>query len=438
MTTTHPHQRIVLLGLVLLSLGARFAVLKDNLWRLGEDVDDYLRLAENLSEWGTFGSEDGPTAYRPPLYPMLLAPAYWLQRTLVLAWGWRLMAIAFPHLCLGAGTAVLTWRAAKKLDLQDWSILAGVLVAIDPLLLHHCRLAMTETLAAFLFAAGSNLLLSSDSGSRPMRTIAAGFVLGLGMLCRTTLWSFTAVAVFAAVLFRPTARSDRVKWAGLLLTAALAVQAPWTVRNWIALGRPVLTTTHGGYTLLLGNNDVFYDEVIETSWSRTWPGDSLSDWQEQVHRESGAGSELEYNSFCYRLAWDTIRSRPRDFLLSIGYRIVSFWRFAPRETEYYRWWVRLGCALFYVPELLLMIIGVAGRRAWRWPGVLLPTALLSFTLVHAVYWSDMRMRATIMPAVAILAAMGMERVTGLFNRQPGGGTLKVGELNGGTVKRLNC
>ncbi|MBI3462273.1 MAG: glycosyltransferase family 39 protein [Planctomycetes bacterium] len=418
MTTTHSHQRTVLLGLVLLSLGARFAMLKDNLWRLGEEVDGYLKLAESLSDWGTFGSKDVPTAYRPPLYPLLLAPAYWLQRTLVLAWGWRLTAIAFLHLCLGAGTAVLTWRAAKKLDVQRWSVLAGVLVAIDPLLLHHSRLAMTETLAAFLFAASLNLLLAADSRPRALHTLVAGFVLGLGMLCRTTFWSFTVLTVFAVVLFQRTARSVRVKWVGLLLAAALVVQIPWAARNWIALGRPVLTTTHGGYTLLLGNNDVFYDEVIGTSWSRVWPGESLSDWQEQVHRESGAASELEYDSFCYRLAWNTIRSRPRDFLLSIGYRIVSFWRLTPRETEYYPWWVRLGCALFYVPELLLMIIGLAGRRARQWPGVLLPTALLSFTLVHAVYWSDMRMRAPIMPAVAILAVMGMEQVTAWFNRQP--------------------
>src|SRR5262245_46542722 len=128
------HRRAVTLGLVLLSMAARLAALKGNQWLLGKDVDDYLRLAESLSEWGTFGwYDDIPTAYRPPLYPILLAPLYWLQSQLGLAWGWRLAAIALLHLVFGAGATALTFRLAQRLKLKLWSTLAGALVALDPL-----------------------------------------------------------------------------------------------------------------------------------------------------------------------------------------------------------------------------------------------------------------------------------------------------------------
>jgi len=40
--------------------------------------------------------------------------------------------------------------------------------------------------------------------------------------------------------------------------------------------------------------------------------------------------------------------------------------------------------------------------------VIAPSLILSLTAVHAFYWSDMRMRAPLVPAIALLAASGVE------------------------------
>lgn len=45
------------------------------------------------------------------------------------------------------------------------------------------------------------------------------------------------------------------------------------------------------------------------------------------------------------------------------------------------------------------------RLAWLW-GMLL---VLSLSCVHAIYWTDMRMRAVAMPVVALAAAAGASR-----------------------------
>ncbi len=413
MEPTSSRTREIIPWLILLSVAARFLMLKGNLWRLGEDVDDYLRLAENISIWRTFGTFDIPEAYRPPLYPLVLVPAYWIESFLNVPWGARFAVIAGLHLIMGAATVVFTYRAADRWGLGNWSILAAVLVAADPLLVHNSRLAMTESFAAFFVAASLNLLGTIDSNANWHRSLIAGVVLGLGMLCRTTLWSFTFLTILVSAAVRPIDRTTRWRQAGVVLCVAMAVQVPWVVRNWRCLGWPVLTTTHGGYTLLLGNNDVFYDEVLHQPLGSTWSKESLERWQQEVRMASalaGSANELAYDAYCYRRALATIRSRPADFLRSIVYRIVSFWRITPHATDEYSIRIRLACALFYLPELLLMVIGLADRRAWQWPLVLLPTALISFTLVHAVYWSDMRMRAPIMPAVALLAAVGVQRI----------------------------
>jgi hypothetical protein len=86
--------------------------------------------------------------------------------------------------------------------------------------------------------------------------------------------------------------------------------------------------------------------------------------------------------------------------------------------------LRWGIALWYVVVFGSAILGgwrLGGRliRApWLW-GVLM---CIAFTAVHAVYWSNMRMRAPLMPFVALLAAVGMsssrERCGGRLADQP--------------------
>ena len=49
-------------------------------------------------------------------------------------------------------------------------------------------------------------------------------------------------------------------------------------------------------------------------------------------------------------------------------------------------------------------------RQGEWRGLLLAYSLiLGFAVVHLVYWTDGRMRAPIMPAVAVLVAVGLSR-----------------------------
>ena len=63
-----------------------------------DDPDNYLPLAGSLARGEGLAWNGRPTAYRPPLYPMLLAP-------LVKLGGERpILGIALLHLALGAAT----------------------------------------------------------------------------------------------------------------------------------------------------------------------------------------------------------------------------------------------------------------------------------------------------------------------------------------------
>src|SRR4051812_42807695 len=82
--------------------------MRDN---LKEDRDAYREIAENLATYriyglGKNGEQPRPTAYRPPLYPVLLAKlaGEGLEVTP--------MRVALLHWLLGMGTVWLTWLVA--------------------------------------------------------------------------------------------------------------------------------------------------------------------------------------------------------------------------------------------------------------------------------------------------------------------------------------
>ncbi len=50
------------------------------------------------------------------------------------------------------------------------------------------------------------------------------------------------------------------------------------------------------------------------------------------------------------------------------------------------------------------MIGLFQPAVWSWPRIAAPLAILGLTIVHAFYWSDLRMRAPIVPAIALIAS----------------------------------
>ena len=136
---------LVVLLLALLIRGGLLLVVPD---ALVEDPDGYRQLAENLVEHGTFGKGDAPTAYRPPLYPLLLTGCVALGE-------YGRVAIGVLHVLLGVATVGLTLVLGRWWGLGNrGAAVAALLVACDPILLGQSAQVMTETLAAFLATAG--------------------------------------------------------------------------------------------------------------------------------------------------------------------------------------------------------------------------------------------------------------------------------------------
>jgi hypothetical protein len=328
-----------------------------------------------------------------------------------------------------------------------------LLVACDPILLAQSTQVMTETPAALLTVVGLLALTrgSADASRQDVRTrrsaALAGGALALGVLCRPELLIWLLAAGVALSLRRrrvgactrascPSAVASLAAFA----SGAAIVLAPWAIRNQIQFGRPIVTTTHGGYTLLLANNTDFYQWLGSGRWGDVWRSDEL-DAAWQMRRP---GNELQADRLAYREAWATIRQQPERFAYACLVRLGRLWsplphRLGPDESAARRW-SRWPAAAWYAAEFLLAIIGVWRLRRGAKCGVrsteygvggadrpdplpsppsdssfiLHPSSLMwgfllvgCVTAVHTVYWTDMRMRGPLMPVVALAAAAGL-------------------------------
>ena len=162
--------------------------------------------------------------------------------------------IATLHVLLGLATVATTWLVARNYGRghgRDWHPeLAAMAVAIDPLLLVQSSQIMTETLAAFLATVALFCLLQLEQRQSRVWGIASGLTLGCAALCRPT---FLPWCVLVLLLQVPKTLRNRTAASLLCLALGMAFTLfPWALRNYGTLGRWIVSTTHGGYTLLLG------------------------------------------------------------------------------------------------------------------------------------------------------------------------------------------
>lgn len=385
--------RWALVAIVLLALAARLAVLVPRLDAPPDDPDNYLPLAATLAAGRGFLIHDRPTAYRPPLYPLVLAPL-----VATLPPDRLLQGVGVLHLALGAATVVLTHRAARRWGLSSaQSLLAALIVALDPVLVVQSRSVMTETMAAFLTA---GCLAATATGTR-RAAFAGGLVFGLGGLCRPSTLSGAVLAALGALVGPPRDRRGRLVRAALLVLGTVLPLIPWAVRNAVLLGEPVWTTTHGGYTLALANNPVYYRDVLDGPPGAVWSGDAQWHWFDEVNTRLAGLPEPVADRQLRRETLAFIASRPRDFARASLDRLSRFWALAPSGAVYGQT-LRLLTAAWTLPLWLALGLSLLRGECRRWPRIVAPAIVLALTLVHCVYWTDLRMRAPIVPALALI------------------------------------
>jgi hypothetical protein len=183
----------------------------------------------------------------------------------------------------------------------------------------------------------------------------------------------------------------------------ILIATPWAFRNARLFGEPVWTTTHGGYTLFLANNPVYYDEVVNGPPGAVWTGHNQWLWWDSVNRSTRGLSEPQADRAMRESALRVMAERPWDFCRASAARLGRFWGLAPAAAVYPDP-LRALAALWTAPLWAALALGLARRETWLWPRINALAIICSLCAVHTFYWTDQRMRAPMVPAVALVAA----------------------------------
>lgn len=209
------------------------------------------------------------TAYRPPLWPFLIA-------TFSLLFGRADIYDRLFLCCLDAGTCVLIYLFARDLFGKRVGLIAGVSACLYPALYLYDGWLYTEALYTFLLTATCYCVLriQRDAGRRRSLWLVCAVLLALLALTRPN-----GVLIIGLVLFWSIALS----WRKLLskrallnvtLTTLLAclLLVPWTVRNYF-VSHSFIPVATGDGTVLLG---AYNDQIL------TVPG-ALGSWINPLH-----------------------------------------------------------------------------------------------------------------------------------------------------------
>jgi 4-amino-4-deoxy-L-arabinose transferase-like glycosyltransferase len=236
-------------AIVLVALLVRVVVVvADTPYRPANDSLDYDRYARSIAagdgypESGTL-LYGGPTALRPPGYPVLLGAVY-------AASGDSVTVGRVVGAVLGALAVLLIYLVARTVWGRRTALFAAALAAVFPPLVLLSKELLSESLFIVLeLAAILAVFKFRGSGGLLRWALAAGALCGLASLTRNVglalvlpialgLWS-GAARLRAASLAAPAA----------MLATVLLVLAPWAIRNEVEFGRFTPISSGTGFTL---------------------------------------------------------------------------------------------------------------------------------------------------------------------------------------------
>lgn len=354
---------------VLVGLAVRIAhwVVVSPDWVPRSDARQYVEIARSIAAGDGFAARfpsgvPHPTAFRPPLYPALLALPMRVLGAGAL-WPGRLLAII-----IGLGVIALTVTYARRIAGDRAGLVAGLAVAVVPSLVANDTVTLSESLGLALSLAVLLALLDD-------RALLAGGLTGLLLLTRPN--AYLVVAVVVAALWRS------VGWrrASVALGTCAVVVAPWALRNVIVVGTPKLVTSDG-FTLA-----ALYGPPALDSGGFTDP--TVDRWYRHAGIRDLQGDEAAWSDALTGAALDGIRSRPS----AVVERAVEGAATMLELPGHHAWAAEVvdgrdprlrDATLFVFP--ILVVAGLAGtllriRDPRTWPAIGVVGGFLALSLV---------------------------------------------------------
>jgi hypothetical protein len=375
----------------------------------------YWDLASSLRRDGSLTIDGARTTSLEPLYPMLLAAVRWLT-------GDRPLLVQGTQALVASIAAIYLYKLVFALSARrSVAMAAGALFAVYPLLVSHAADGTESALITLLLIAFAYQFVTITG---TLGAAAAGVTLGLAVLTRIV--ALPLVVIAPALAARHGARATLA-----LAGAALLVLAPYAIRNYALNG--AIVPSRGGLNLFIANNQYSAgvipaygpDILVPYAGSRlaaeglaNLPATPRGERQEDIAYRRLAVSEVIARPI------DIFRLKITNFFLFFSPVLVPRFETTPATTihlgESGRSAVTHTAARHRVIDVVYTVsysavLAFAGagaylrRRRLRTDAILW-ALLLTFAVVHAIYFPATRYRAPVEFVLLFYAAVGISAI----------------------------
>jgi len=288
-------------GWIVVAHTYRFKTLDDSFsfgWEMGR-IGRSLAQGQGFSN--PFSGTTGPTAWEPPLYPLLIAGVFKLFG--IYTHAAAVVLLGFNSFC-SALTCVPIFLIAKRCFGEKVARWTAWLWAVMPSVMYWCTRWVWETsLAALLLALVFWLTLDLEERDGLKPWLGFGLLWGIAGLTNTSLLAFLPASGLWA--WHRRWKRGKPSLTGVVLASLVffACISPWLARNYRTLGRVTIRSNFGA-ELRIGNG----------------PG-ADGTWREYLHPTQNVYEMRHYRQMCAR------------FMGLNAKRFIYYWGGVPRLSE---------------------------------------------------------------------------------------------------------
>ena len=338
-----------------------------------------------------------PSAGHPPLWPAVLSvPAFFGLGS------WT--AEQFITAIFGTAAVAAVGYLGRRVGGNRIGLIAAGLAAFSPLLIARDGSLMSESLYGFLVVL--SLLAAYRVVDKPVPRSAAylGIAIALAALARGEALLFVPLLAIPICLRAKPKKTSRGRLLIVMLVATALTLAPWTIRNWVALGEPVLISFNEASVLAGANCDSSYHGPT----TGTWKLSCLAKTDPRL-------SEPKVHAIWRRQGLDYLGDHIGDLPRVVFYRVLRTWDLyepsaqAHGDGRDYNVAV-VGTWLYLLVLLPLGIWGAVRMYRRRKPLLVLLSPFVVATVSAALTWGLTRLRhpadltLLVFDAVALSAA----------------------------------
>jgi len=366
---------------------------------LDDDTDAVVNMLEgDRLHWHLANSDY--YAAKPPGFTGLCFITYKL-------FGFHPNIILLLQFILAGFVPCLAYLIAKRLIDERWAVVAAVLTAIHPPLVVYSAMRLADFnfyVPLYLWSFYCLIRLYEDGSVK--NALFAGVVFGCALLFRSIIMLFFLLAAVWFILHRADGRLQRTKLTVLVMAVSACILAPWWIRNYNLFHRPVLFQTDKWFAFWAGN--------VPGSTGSLYVGNDVSVWGK--HRD-GFGEqffkldEIEQGEIFRQKTIGYFYDDRAGFLLRIVKKVFYFWYFSPHQGQDYPLMWMMIYKIYYLciilPAVYFIVFLLCSVKRRDFLPVLFYLFFLSFTAVHAAYFTEGRHRFCIAPVLLICTAGGL-------------------------------